>query len=44
MVNVSPIRKIKEIPKINIKALSTPVTKLDAFVVVDRIYISFYLK
>jgi hypothetical protein len=41
MVNVNPIRNTKEIPMIIIKALSTPVTKLDALVVDDRIYIAF---
>jgi len=41
MVKVNPIRKRKEIPSININARSTPLTKLDALAVLDRIYIAF---
>jgi hypothetical protein len=41
MTMVNPMRKKKEIPKITIKAVSTPVTKLDALVEDDKMYIAF---
>jgi len=41
MVKVNPIRNRKDIPRIKMNARSTPLTKLDALAVFDRIYIAF---